>query len=86
MGAKISQKVLGLEVKMLNGGRITFDKALIRDMSKIYPLLLLIDWLIGIATPDPDQRQNILTVSQTQQLFKCRRLLLRDVDDTASSQ
>jgi uncharacterized RDD family membrane protein YckC len=55
MGATIYQKVLGLLVQMLNGSRVTFDKALIRDMSKIYPLLLLLDWLIGIASPGPDQ-------------------------------
>jgi hypothetical protein len=53
-------------------------------MSKIYRLLLPIDWLIGIATLDPDERQNILTTSQAQQLFKCRRLLLRNVVDTAT--
>jgi uncharacterized RDD family membrane protein YckC len=55
-GATIGKRVLGLHVQMTNGGKVTFDKAFIRNISKIYPLLLLLDWLIGILTTG-DKRQ-----------------------------
>ena len=56
-GATIGKKLLGLQVQMLDGSKITFDKALIRNISKIYGLFLLLDWLIGVATPGPDPHQ-----------------------------
>lgn len=56
-GATIGKKLLGLQVQMLDGSKITFDKALIRNISKIYWLFLLLDWLVGIVTPGPDPRQ-----------------------------
>jgi len=56
-GATIGKKVLGLEVQTVDGSKITSDKALIRDISKIFWLLLLIDWILGVAIPGRDQRQ-----------------------------
>jgi uncharacterized RDD family membrane protein YckC len=56
-GATIGKRVLGLQVQMVSGGKVQFDKAFIRNISKIYPLFLLLDWIIGIATPGPDRRQ-----------------------------
>ena len=56
-GATIGKMVLGLQVQVTGGGKATFDKALIRDISKIFWLLLLIDWILGVATPGRDQRQ-----------------------------
>ncbi|MFA7398684.1 MAG: RDD family protein [Crenarchaeota archaeon] len=47
-GATIGKRLMKLEVQSVNGGKITFDKAFIRNISKIYGLLLLLDWLIGI--------------------------------------
>ncbi len=35
---------------MINGGKVTFDKSFIRNISKIYWLFLFLDWLIGIVT------------------------------------
>jgi uncharacterized RDD family membrane protein YckC len=56
-GATIGKRVLGLQVQMVNGSKVPFGAAFIRNISKIYPLFLLLDWIIGIATPGPDRRQ-----------------------------
>ena len=56
-GATLGKKVLGLQVQMVNGSKVTFDKAFIRNVSKIFWLFLLLDWILGIATAGPDQRQ-----------------------------
>ena len=75
MGATVGKKILGLQVQMLNGSKVPFDKALIRNISKIYPLFLLLDWIIAIVTPGPDQRQKYsdriagTTVVQVSQAF-----------------
>ena len=55
-GATIGKRILGLQVQMTKGGKIPFDKALIRNISKIFWPFLLLDWLIGIVTPG-DKRQ-----------------------------
>jgi uncharacterized RDD family membrane protein YckC len=59
MGSSIGKRLLGIQVQTVNGGRVAFDKSLIRNISKIFSPLLLIDWLIGIATPG-DKRQKFL--------------------------
>lgn len=56
-GATVGKRILGLQVQMANGGKVDFGKAFIRNISKIYPLFLLLDWIIGIATPGADKRQ-----------------------------
>jgi uncharacterized RDD family membrane protein YckC len=56
-GATIGKRVLGLQVQMVNGSKVQFGAAFIRNISKIYPLFLLLDWIIGIATPGSDRRQ-----------------------------
>jgi uncharacterized RDD family membrane protein YckC len=56
-GATLGKKVLGLQVQTVNGSKVTFDKAFIRNISKIFWLFLLIDWILGVATPGHDQRQ-----------------------------
>jgi len=74
-GATIGKRVLGLQVQMVNGGKITFNAAFIRNISKIYGLFLLLDWILGIATPGPDRRQKYTdrmagtTVVQVKQAF-----------------
>ncbi len=50
-GMTVGKKILGLQVQTTNGNKVTFDKAFLRNISKIYWLLLLLDWLIGILTP-----------------------------------
>jgi len=56
-GATLGKKILGLEVQNVNGNKVTFEKSFIRNISKIYWLFLLIDWLLGIVIPGQDQRQ-----------------------------
>jgi len=56
-GATLGKKAMGLQVQMKNGSQLTLDKSFIRNISKIYWLLLLIDWLIAIVTPGADRRQ-----------------------------
>ncbi len=50
-GMTVGKKLLGLQVQTTSGGKVTFDKAFLRNISKIYPLFLFLDWLIGILTP-----------------------------------
>jgi len=50
-GMTVGKKLLGLQVQTTSGGKVTFDKALLRNISKIYWLFLFLDWLIGIVTP-----------------------------------
>jgi uncharacterized RDD family membrane protein YckC len=70
----VGKRVLGLRVQTVNGGRINYSQSFIRNISKIFPLFLLLDWLIGIATPG-DRRQKFtdrmagVTVIQVSQAF-----------------
>jgi uncharacterized RDD family membrane protein YckC len=57
MGATVGKKIVGLEVQMINGSKVTFDKSLIRNISKLFGIFLILDWLVGIATPGPDPHQ-----------------------------
>lgn len=74
-GGSIGKIVLGLKVQTVNGGKVPFDKALIRNVSKFFGLVI-IDWLIAIATPGKDKRQKWTdriagtTVVQTRQPFQ----------------
>ena len=56
-GGTVGKRVLGLQVQMVDGGKVPFGAAFLRNISKIYWLFLLLDWIIGIATPGPDRRQ-----------------------------
>lgn len=56
-GGTIGKRLMGLTVQMTNGSKITLDKAFIRNISKIYWLLLLLDWIIALVTPGADRRQ-----------------------------
>ena len=73
-GATIGKRILGLRVQMLNGDKVPFIKALIRNISKFYGLVV-IDWLIGILTQGPDNHQKFTdrfagtTVVQAGQAF-----------------
>jgi uncharacterized RDD family membrane protein YckC len=50
-GMTIGKKLLGLQVQTAKGGKVTFDKAFIRNISKIFWPFLVLDWLLGIVTP-----------------------------------
>ena len=56
-GATVGKKIMGLKVQMTNGNKVTFDKSVIRNISKIYPIFLFLDWLIVVLTPGSDPRQ-----------------------------
>ena len=49
-GMTIGKKLLGLQVRTTSGSGLTFDKAFIRNITKIYWLFLFLDWLLGIVT------------------------------------
>jgi uncharacterized RDD family membrane protein YckC len=55
-GGTIGKRILGLRVQTVKGDRITYGQSFIRNISKIFWLFLILDWLIGIATPG-DKRQ-----------------------------
>ena len=75
MGATIGKKILGFEVQMTNGSKVTFDKSFIRNISKVYWPFLFLDWLVAIVTPGPDPHQKYIdriagtTVVSTKQGF-----------------
>lgn len=56
-GATLGKRFLGLKVQTTNGGQVAFDKSIIRNISKIYWIFLLVDWLLGVFTPGDDRRQ-----------------------------
>ena len=56
-GGTLGKRLLGFQVQMVDGGKVTFEKAFIRNMSKIFWLFLLLDWILGVAIPGRDQRQ-----------------------------
>jgi uncharacterized RDD family membrane protein YckC len=67
---------MGLEVQLVKGGRISLDKSFIRNISKIFPLFLFLDWLIAVVTAGTDRRQKYsdriagTTVVQVSQPFQ----------------
>lgn len=55
-GATIGKRVMNLRV-MAIGGEMDTGKAVIRNVSKIYGLFLLLDWLVGfVSDGDPKQK------------------------------
>jgi len=56
-GGTLGKRLLGFQVQMVDGGKVTFEKAFIRNMSKIFWLFLILDWILGVAFPGRDQRQ-----------------------------
>ena len=74
-GGTIGKRLLGLQVYMINGGKVTLDKAFIRNISKIYWIFLLLDWVIALIASGDDRRQKYsdriagTTVVQVSQAF-----------------
>ena len=58
-GATIGKRVMGLKVQTANGAKITFMQSIIRNISKIFWVFLILDWLIAIVTAGPDKRQKL---------------------------
>ncbi len=56
-GSTFGKKIMGLKTAKLEGRRPPLDSAFIRNVSKIYWVLVLVDTLVGLATPgDPHQK------------------------------
>jgi uncharacterized RDD family membrane protein YckC len=74
-GGTIGKRILGLQVQMVNGSKVTIDKSFMRNISKIFVLFVLLDWLGGIFTSGSDNRQKYTdrmagtTVVQVSQAF-----------------
>jgi uncharacterized RDD family membrane protein YckC len=79
-GATLGKRILGMQVQLTKGGKVTIDKSFIRNISKILWPLVIIDWLIAILTPGPDKRQKFTdriagtTVVQIKQVFQLNAL------------
>ena len=56
-GGTLGKRIMGLQVQMVDGSKVTFEKAFVRNISKIFWLFLLLDWILGAAFPGRDQRQ-----------------------------
>ena len=75
-GTTIGKKVMGLKVQLEKGDRIPLKQSLIRNISKIFILLPILDWLIAVVTSGSDRRQKYTdrlagtTVVQTRQVVQ----------------
>lgn len=56
-GATLGKKIMGLSVQSTDGQRLTFINAFIRNLSKIFWLILFLDWLIGIVSTGNKQQK-----------------------------
>jgi uncharacterized RDD family membrane protein YckC len=56
-GWTFGKKIMNLRISRSSGGRPSFDKVFIRNISKIYWILILLDVIVGLATTgDPNQK------------------------------
>ncbi len=46
-GASIGKAILGIEVKSYNGADISWLQAVVRNLTKIYWIPIIFDWLVG---------------------------------------
>lgn len=56
-GQSLGKKLLKLQVQMVNGSKIDYAKSFTRNLSKIYWVILILDWLLGVITQSSDHRQ-----------------------------
>jgi len=56
-GATIGKKLMGLNVQTTDGNKLDFVKSFVRNLSKFNPLLLFLDWLIGIVSEGNKQQK-----------------------------
>ena len=49
-GATFGKGIMNLKVKTKDGSKMTLDKVFIRNISKLYPVLLLLDLVAGLVT------------------------------------
>jgi len=75
-GATVGKMALGLKVQTETGGKLTFQEALIRNISKVFWVFLLIDWVLGVAIPGKDQSQKYTDRIAGTTVVSVRRTLL----------
>jgi uncharacterized RDD family membrane protein YckC len=46
-GATVGKSLMYLQVRSLNGNRITWPQAIVRNLTKIYWIPIVFDWLVG---------------------------------------
>ena len=46
-GATVGKALMYLQVRSKNGGKITWSQAIVRNLTKIYWIPIIFDWLIG---------------------------------------
>lgn len=74
-GGTLGKRIMGLQVQMVSGGKVPFDKSFIRNISKIWAPFLFLDWIIGMVISGHDPRQKYTdriagtTVVQSKQPF-----------------
>ncbi len=56
-GTSIGKRILGFQVQQTNGAKLTIEKALIRNLSKILWPILILDFLISALSTGADKRQ-----------------------------
>jgi len=49
-GASFGKSIMNLKVKTKDGSNVTIEKAFIRNISKLHPILLLLDLAAGLVT------------------------------------
>jgi len=65
-GSTLGKGILGLRVIAVDGGRPSFEKALIRNLSKIYWIFLILDLIVGLlVSKDPHQKYSDLIAGTT---------------------
>ncbi len=75
-GTTVGKKIMGLAVQLEKGGRVSFMPSLIRNISKIFILLPVLDWVIAMVTSGEDRQQKFsdrfaqTTVVQTRQIVQ----------------
>lgn len=56
IGGTVGKMVMHMKVVPMSGG-MTMSRALLRNVTKVFGLLLLLDWVIGLAVETRDPRQ-----------------------------
>jgi uncharacterized RDD family membrane protein YckC len=56
IGGTVGKLVMSMKSVPISG-RMSFAQALMRNVSKVFPVLLLLDWIIGMAVDTRDPRQ-----------------------------
>ncbi len=56
-GTSVGKRILGFQVQQTNGAKLTVEKALIRNISKILWPILILDFLVSALSTGADKRQ-----------------------------